>query len=73
MDRLVAVIAAALIFGGFAALGIWWVHTQRELHRKKDHRALLRRRQQLRRAFGWAVIALMVIGAIAIVAGALAR
>lgn len=73
MDRLIIAISAALVFGGFAALGLWWVRSQRELHRTKDHRALIRRRHQLRLAFGWLVVGLLIVGAIAIIAGALSR
>lgn len=73
MDRLAAVAAAVLISAAFAGAGLLWVRAQRRSHAARDTRALRVRRDRVRRAVGWAVVALLVLGAAAIVAGALAR
>jgi hypothetical protein len=73
VDRLAAVAVAVLFAAAFAGGGLLWVREQRRLHAARDTRALRARRDRLRRAAGWVVVALLVLGAVAIVAGALAR
>lgn len=73
MERLIAVLGFGAIAMGLLGLGIWWVRGQRELHARGDRRALLQRKQQIRRILGWILVGLLLAGAIAIVAGALSR
>ncbi|TVQ93921.1 MAG: hypothetical protein EA397_03340 [Deltaproteobacteria bacterium] len=71
MERLVAVLGFGLVASGALALGIWWVQSQRRLHRRGDPKALRRRREALRRSFGWLLVALLVALTLAILFSAL--
>ena len=71
MERLVAVLGFGLVASGALALGVWWVQTQRRLHQRGDKKALLRRRQGLRRFFGWLLVALLLALTLAILYSAL--
>jgi hypothetical protein len=63
MDRLVPVLAIALIMGGLTAGMVWWLYGNRQAWLARDHKRLSQRRLALRKAVGWAVVVLLLVAA----------
>lgn len=56
-ERIVVFMSAFFLFGGVAALGVWWVAGQRALHQARDYRGMQRRRRAL-----WRSTSLIIAG-----------